>query len=200
MSKNSLLSVVIASGVLAAAPIAGAQTYRFDVPEKLVNITFESRMDVEDILGSSNQVSGEVTRQKDGRVSFHVKVPVASLRTGIAMRDQHLQSSQWLDAKQFPFIELRGTSARKIGKDKWRLAGTFTLRGVSKPLDVDLTVKEIPAAVAVRAGLEKAAWIRVRGELKVKLSSHGFQVPSMVAAKVSDVWTVRVSLFAREAP
>ena len=24
------------------------------------------------------------------------------------MRDQHLQSSQWLDAKQFPFIELKG--------------------------------------------------------------------------------------------
>lgn len=199
MSKTLSKLLLIALPLLAAPQVSRAQTYRFDVPEKLVNITFESRMDVEDILGASNQVSGEVTRQKDGRVSFHVKVPVASLRTGIAMRDEHLRSNQWLDAKQFPFIELKGASARKVGKDKWRLQGTFTLRGVSKPLEVDLTVKEIPAEVAVRAGLEKAAWIRARGEFKVKLSNHGVKIPSMVTSKVADTWTVRVSLFAKEA-
>jgi polyisoprenoid-binding protein YceI len=195
--QSKILLVTVGALVLPQA--ASAQTYRFDVPEKLVNIAFESRMDLEDILGSSNQVSGEVSRSKDGRVSFHVKVPVASLRTGIALRDEHLRSSHWLDAKQFPAIELKGTSARKIGKDKWRLSGTFTLRGVARPLEVDLEVKEIPAAVAARAGLDKVNWIRVRGELQVKLSSHGLQVPSMVAAKVSDRWTVRVSLFAKEA-
>ncbi|MDY0005090.1 MAG: YceI family protein [Polyangia bacterium] len=193
---SKLSAVLLGLGVLPG--LGSAQTYKFDVPEKLVNIAFESRMELEDILGSSNQASGEVTRAKDGQVSFHVKVPVTSLKTGIALRDEHLGSSQWLDAKRFPSIELKGSSARKLGKDKWRISGTFTLRGVSKPLVVDVTVTEIPAAVAAKAGLERVSWIRVRGEFKVKLSDHGLKVPSMLSAKVADVWTVRVSLFAKE--
>lgn len=198
MKKTMPLAVLVLLGIPSAPRPASAQTYRFDVPDKLVNVTFESRMEVEDILGSSNRMSGEVTRRADGSVSFRVKVPVTSLRTGIAARDQHLQSSTWLDAKQFPLIELAGTKARQIGKDRWRIHGTFTLRGVSRPLQVDLTVKAIPAAVAAGAGLERVNWIRVRGEFQVKLSDHGVRIPSVLTAKVSDRWVVRVSAFARE--
>ena len=156
MLKTTLFFLAALLGLGALSTESKAQTYSFDVPEKLVNISFESRMDVEDIIGSTNKAKGAVTRQKDGRLTFRVQVPVASLRTGIAVRDEHLRSESWLDAKRHPHIQLKGDKARKLSGDTWRLTGTFTMRGVSRPLQVDVTVKQIPAAVARKAGLEAA--------------------------------------------
>lgn len=197
---KSILTLFALIGAVALPATARAQTYSFNVHAKLVNIAFESRMDVEDILGTSNQVKGHVKRGSDGKVTFSLQVPVTSLRTGIAMRDKHLRSKMWLDAARHPNIQFKGTRAKHLGKGRYRVSGMFTLRGVSRPLTVDLRVRRIPASVASRAGLGKGNWLRVRGRFTVKLSAHGIRIPGMVAAKVSDRWTVKVSLFARQIP
>jgi polyisoprenoid-binding protein YceI len=184
-------------GALSLPGLARAQTYSFDVHPKLINITFESRMDVEDILGSSRKVTGYVKRSAAGRYSFALKVPVSSLRTGIALRDKHLRSPMWLDAARHPHIEFKGNRVKYLGKGRYRVRGTLTLHGVSRPKTVVLRVRKIPASVAARAGLGKGNWLRVRGKLQVKLSSHGVKIPEMAAAKVNDRWTVKVSLFAK---
>ncbi|MBM4373269.1 MAG: hypothetical protein FJ098_16555 [Deltaproteobacteria bacterium] len=43
----------------------------------------------------------------------------------------------------------------------------------------------------------KVAWVRIRGEFQVRLSDFGVTIPAMAAAKVNDLWTVRVSLFGK---
>lgn len=186
---------------LVAVPAAGqAQTYSFKVHTKLVNIAFESRMDVEDILGTSHQIDGFVKRSASGKITFSLKVPVASLRTGITLRDHHLQGAMWLNAAAHPYITFRGSRAKAIGKGRYRVWGTFTMRGVSRPLSIVLRVRQIPASVAARAGLGRGSWLRVRGRFEVRLSAHGIRIPGMAAAKVNDRWTVKISVFARQVP
>ncbi len=196
MKRFLILSALV--GALSLPGVSRAQTYSFDVHPKLVNISFESRMDVEDILGTSNKVSGYVKRSDTGRYAFAFKVPVASLRTGIAMRDKHLRSPTWLDAARHPHIEFSGKRVKPLGKGRYRVSGTFTMHGVSRPLSVVLRVRKIPASVAARAGLGKGNWLRVRGSFEVRLSRHGIKIPEMAAAKVKDRWTVKISLFARQ--
>ncbi|NOZ01976.1 MAG: YceI family protein [Deltaproteobacteria bacterium] len=83
----------------------------------------------------------------------------------------------------------------------YKVSGTFTMRGKSRPLTLDVRVREIDGAKAKRLGLANStdsAWLRVRGSFKVKLSDHGVKIPGMAAAKVNDEWTVKISLFAVE--
>jgi polyisoprenoid-binding protein YceI len=200
MRKTHTFIALAAMGVLILPAVAKAQTYSFNVPSKLVNIAFESRMDVEDILGTTHKVAGYVKRSSSGKITFSVKVPVSTLRTGIAMRDKHLQGAMWLNAARNPNITFKGTSAKKLKKGRYRVWGTLTMRGISRPMSVDLRVRQIPSSVASRAGLGKGNWLRVRGRFTVKLSAHGIKIPGMAAAKVNDRWTVKVSLFARQVP
>lgn len=193
-------SVSMGMAALLLTPVmAHAQTYSFDVPPKLVNIAFESRMEIEDIFGTSNRVGGWLKMKGPKKIHFKLEVPVDSLKTGIAMRDDHLKSETWLNAGKHPAIAFEGKSMRKLGKNRYEVKGTFTMRGKKQPLKVVLQAREIPQAKASRLGLGKGGdWLRVRGSFKVKLSDHGIKIPKMAAAKVNDTWTVRVSLFAKK--
>ena len=179
---------------LALPAAAQAEEYSFDVDAKFVNISFISEMDIEDILGTSNAISGSVDLAKG---TFKLEVPVASLKTGIDMRDDHLQSEMWLDAKNHPNLVFEGTKIEDLGAGKYKLSGTFWARGTSKDLAVTVDLKKIPAAKASKFGLGEADAIRVRGAFTLKLSDFGVQIPGMAAAKVNDEWSVKISLFGK---
>jgi polyisoprenoid-binding protein YceI len=196
--RAPFLTVVALKLALVSFPaVAAAQKYVSDGDTRFVNIAFESRMDIEDILGTTKTASGSVELAGEGG-SFDIKVPVASLRTGIDLRDEHLRSPMWLNGAKFPDIAFRGANLRKTGADAYEVSGKFTLHGVERPLTVPVEAKQIPAATGKKLGLPAGDWLRVRTTFKVKLSDHGIKIPDMTAAKVSNEWTVRVSLFFRE--
>lgn len=188
----SFLAVVFAIGT----PAMG-QEYTFAVDSKFVNITFESKMHVEDIVGTSRTISGTA---KLGKVaSFDLTVPVESLKTGIDMRDEHLRGGYWLDSAKYPNVRFYGTGIRDLGDGSYEVSGKFVLKGVEKAMTVKVAVAKIPADKATAVGMEKVNWVRVRTSFKIRLSDFGIKIPDMAAAKVSDEWTVSLSLFGKEA-
>lgn len=196
-----LSSIAILMALVLVPFSAQAKKYTFDVPEKLVNIQFESEMEVEDILGTSNTISGELDFQGENRGTFRFAVPIKTLRTGIDLRDDHLRSAYWLDGDKFPNVTFEGRGIKSVGRNKYEVSGTFTLHGVSKSRTITIRAQEIEGARAKKLGLAETpdgSWLRIRGSFPVKLSEHGVQIPDMAAAKVNDKWTVKVSLFARE--
>lgn len=195
MFARYLTAIALVAAVAPAA--AEAQTYSFGVHPKFVNITFESRMEIEDIFGSTHAVEGWVKLDRKG-AAFRLEVPVGSLRTGIDMRDEHLRSETWLDAARYPKIVFEGRSIRDLGKGRYQVSGLLDLHGQKQPRTLAVSAQRIPQKLAERLGLGDAEWIRVRGTFKVKLSDHGVRIPEMTAAKVNDLWTVKVSLFAKQ--
>ncbi len=193
---RTLHALPLLAALVALPSPARAEEYSFDVDPKLVVITFESNMEVEDILGTTKTVSGSVRLDESGG-TFLVEVPVDSLRTGIDMRDQHLKSEGWLDAAKFPKVRFEGTSVKSLGGTKYAVAGTFTMHGVAKPLSVEIDARRIPSAEGTKLGLAEGDWLRVRGQFTVKLSDFGIKVPAMAATKVNDAWTVKVSVFGK---
>jgi len=193
MVRTASLVILLVS---AATPVLG-QEYDFAVESKYVNIAFESKGDVEDILGTARAISG-TARVSPGSASFELTVPVDLLRTGIDLRDEHLRSEFWLDAKKNPHISFKGTSIKAIGRQKYEVAGTFSMHGVEKPLRLTVEAIRVPKERAVKAGMKEANWLRVRTEFKVKLSDFNVEIPAIAEGKVNDEWTVRVSLYAME--
>ncbi len=188
------LAVLVA---LAVPAVALAQAKRYDVHAAGGSrITFESDAPLETITGVSSSVSGQI--QVDpanlSTVSGRIEVPIASLRTGVDLRDEHLRSANWLDAQRFPtatfeITGVQGANALRLGQTaRLRLRGRFTVHGVTR----DVTA---PAEVTYRAGENgEAPTIVARASFSVNLPQHGVSVPALVRLKVSDEISVRVSL------
>ncbi len=198
MLRYAMVLSAVATLSFIAPSAARAQTYDFGVESKFVNITFESKADVEDILGTSASISGTVRLDPKGSGSFRLVVPVASMKTGIDLRDEHLRSAYWLDAEKYPNIVFEGEKLRKLAEGKWEVAGKFSLHGVTKPLTVTVDTSVIPKERAAKANMGEVEWLRVRGEFSVRLSDFGVKIPDGVVGKVNDSWTVRVSLFGKK--
>lgn len=73
-------------------------------------------------------------------VEFEVKA--ASVDTGNEKRDQHLRSSDFFSAKQFPVITFKSTEvkAKKGVEDVLEITGDLELHGVKKSITVDVEI------------------------------------------------------------
>ncbi|CAL9492639.1 YceI family protein [Streptomyces sp. enrichment culture] len=66
-------------------------------------------------------------------------IRAASIDTGNGTRDTHLRSADFLDAERHPEITYRSTGLTGTGPDRWTVHGELSLRGVVRPVDLDLT-------------------------------------------------------------
>jgi polyisoprenoid-binding protein YceI len=69
-----------------------------------------------------------------------VKIQADSVNTGSGMKDDKLKSKDFFDAKQNPYITFHSTKVVQTGPSTFDIPGTFTIRGVSKPEVLHLTV------------------------------------------------------------
>ena len=164
------------------------------------NIIWESQATIQTIVGTTLKCDGMVVWDqadiKNSVLAF--SVPVDSIKTGIADRDEHLYSAEWLDAENHPTITYKGKVIRGFKDDKHRikLTGRLTCKGMTRKHTVILTVKPLPA----KKGLEQFGYIgdmlHVRGEFKIKLADFGIHPPQNVSGiKVAEEVTVKIDLF-----
>jgi polyisoprenoid-binding protein YceI len=69
-----------------------------------------------------------------------IKVEAASVNTGSGMKNDKLKSKDFFDAKNDPYITFHSDKAVQTGPNTFDVPGTFTIRGVSKPETLVLTV------------------------------------------------------------
>lgn len=70
---------------------------------------------------------------------IEVTIPAASVFTNNDARDNHLRSADFLAAEQYPKITFEGTSATQTGPRTGTVTGDLTLRGVTKPVTLEVT-------------------------------------------------------------
>ena len=63
----------------------------------------------------------------------------ASIDTGNEMRDDDLRSERFLDTASHPLMTFRSTSVTPDG-DKYKVTGDLTIRGVTKPVTLDVEI------------------------------------------------------------
>lgn len=169
--------------------------YEFGKKPQLTTLRATSEAPIETIVTQINASHGYVGIDREkGVAALRFHIPVAQLKTGIPQRDEHLRGETWLDAKNHKMIVFESTKATKKDDKTWTVEGTFTMRGVAKPLTLDVTVADIPAEEVKKANWGEKPGVRVTGDFKLKLSDFGIKNPD--PTKVNDTLAVSVFLVA----
>lgn len=115
------------------------------------DLSFLSDAPLEKIQGTAEGATATISTDLSDftRTTGTVVVPVASIKTGNSIRDDHLKSDSWLDAAAYPEIKLTITGVSGVKSEQrgavlvtsGMVRGTFSLHGVSKDLETPVTVK-----------------------------------------------------------
>jgi polyisoprenoid-binding protein YceI len=102
------------------------------------SISFSVRhLVVSKVRGTFGTFSGAIVVAEDGTPSVSAEIAVDSLNTGNEQRDGHIKSADFFDAENHPTATFVSTGVRAAGDD-YVLAGDFTLKGVTKPIELTL--------------------------------------------------------------
>lgn len=71
--------------------------------------------------------------------TIDVSVKTENINTLNGKRDQHLKTSDFFSAKEFPTLTFKSTSIKSAGDKQYEVAGDLTLHGVTKPVNVAMT-------------------------------------------------------------
>jgi polyisoprenoid-binding protein YceI len=92
---------------------------------------------VSKVRGNFETFSGAIVVAEDGTPSVSAEIAVDSLNTGNEQRDGHVKSADFFDAQKYPTATFVSTGVRADG-DGYVLDGDFTLKGVTKPIQLVL--------------------------------------------------------------
>lgn len=122
----------------------------------------------------------------DGKASGEIEFKLASMDTGIKLRNEHMLE-KYLEVKKYPTAKLTikdlaipGATATSVGavKDQ-EFVGQLTLHGVTQPVKGKFTVSK-----------EK----EVTAGFKIKLSDYKIDIPEYMNIKVADEVDVSVNI------
>lgn len=94
------------------------------------------------------------------RSSVNATLNAASIDTGIADRDTHLRSAEFLDVENYPVLSFASKRIERISDTEYKLIGDLTIRGVTR---------EVPVVVEY-GGIGKDPWGNVRAGFAAKAS------------------------------
>lgn len=178
---------------------SGEQTFNFTDKGGRNQASFFSTTPLEDIRGLSNDVKGTATfnvsdiKTLKGKIS----VSVASLKTGIDLRDEHLRSADWLDAEKYPEITFtikRVTDVKQLADNRLELkvVGDFTLKGVTKEITANATLTYLDESDQTKMRAP-GDLLGVQATFQVKLSEFGVK-NKIVGQKVAEEVEVSVNM------
>lgn len=179
---------------------SGTQTFYFEDESGRNQATFFSTTPLEDITGTANGISGSVTFDVANfakTLRGKIIVKVASINTGIELRNKHLRSKNWLDAENYPDItfeiksvtDLKQLTDNKLG---FKVIGNFTMHGVTKEVSANVEATFLDENEETR---KRAAGdlLGVRAKFNIRLSD--FDVDNqLIGNKVAEEIEVSVNI------
>lgn len=142
-ARTTLIRAVAALAVtLSIAQVAHAAPVAYELDKAHSSVLFKIRHLLSKTPGQFQAFRGTVTIDPDKRDTVEVSATIeaASVDTDNAKRDEHLRGADFFDAAQFPTITFSGSKLTDVNGDRTRgkLEGTLTMKGVSKPVVLDV--------------------------------------------------------------
>jgi polyisoprenoid-binding protein YceI len=132
---------LVALALAGLASVASAAPLTFDIDRVHSQVGFSIRHFFSKVPGQFKDFQGTILMDpKDPAASsVSVTIQTASIFTDNDRRDTHLRSPDFFAADSFPTLTFRSTKVEPAGRDHYKVAGDLTMRGVTKPvvLDVD---------------------------------------------------------------
>ena len=137
MLMKRTTSVVLAFVLLPLA--AFAATWKGDPNHSRLSFAV-THLGIAEISGAFKGFDVAVTADKPdfSDAVFELTVDVASIDTAVEKRDNHLRSPDFFEVEKFPKMTFRSKSIKPAGKDRFKLSGDLTIRGQTKPVEMEL--------------------------------------------------------------
>jgi polyisoprenoid-binding protein YceI len=121
----------------ASLAVAAPTTWNIDPAH--TEVGFKVRHFFSQVHGVFHAVEGTIVfDEADPSVTkIDATVKVASVDTGNEKRDGHLQSADFFNAEKDSTLSFKSTKVTKAGKNKFKIAGDLTMRGVTKSVVFD---------------------------------------------------------------
>ena len=132
---------VLASAVLAQPTRAQTPVYKITQQDSSINFSVSASIS---IAGKFDKWDATLTFSSPNIATgvLDIKAQAASVDTGSGMKDDTLRSKDFFNASHDPLITFHSTKIVRTGANTFDVPGTFTIRGVSRPQTLNLTVTD----------------------------------------------------------
>ena len=198
---NNILMAVLLFCFLMLSSLAGQGKWVIDKSHSTIGFSVEHV-----VLSGDADSAGYVLGVTEGRFSdfelkfkpgdadfsnssITVKNVAGSIDTGHNLRDGHLRARSFFHTDKYPYIHFKSTSFIRTTPKSYRITGTITIRGVSKPLVLTATFNGDPE----KLGTAMYASFTVEGTLRrgdfdldwdLSINPGGFRIANDVSLKM----------------
>lgn len=142
----------------------------YSVDSDHTRVTFEiDHFGFSTFRGYFHQATGRISYDPAAKTgSAEIRIPVASVTTGSAKLDRHLQSTDFFAAASHPIITFRSLSFNFDGGTLRSIDGDLTVRGASRPVKLEV--------LAVNCGAHPLGGFAVCGadaQVRIRRSEFG---------------------------
>jgi len=177
------------------------------------NVTFTSDAPVELIQGHTNQINGTIKYDDsfhfDAGHPFEIqfKVNLASLDTGIPLRNEHMRDN-FLQTAKYPDATFKAVKIVTNAKPPFKTGqvvsitatGPFTLHGVTVSKTIPLKVTYFKESATTHSRFPAGNMIRIQGTFPVSLKAHNIPRPEVVFLKLAENVQVSLDVFGTDKP
>ena len=185
-------------------PCSGMKHFGIDDARGRDVLTFDSKAPLEKIVGTTNKITGHIqVNLKDitKGLTASFELDLASLKTGIDKRDEHMRDN-FLKTAKYPKAMLTINKVTKAS-DKMLMdgktltvdaEGTLSLHGVKSTVQLkDITVTYFDESEATKGKMPGDLLI-INGGLSLNLPDYNIEVPQFIFLKLAETIKVSVDL------
>ena len=142
MRYLAMLPVLAAALLAPALSLAQVPVFEFDKAKSSIGFNVKASVS---IAGKFDKWDAKITFTSTDVTTgvLDIEAQAASVDTGSGMKDGKLKGKDFFDAENNPLISFKSTKIVQTGPNTFDIPGTFTIRGVSKPETLSLTVSGI---------------------------------------------------------
>jgi polyisoprenoid-binding protein YceI len=171
---------------VAAGFAANAQTWTVDKAHSKMTFTVTHLL-MSEVDGVFKSFDAKITSSKEdfSDATFELTADMKQVTTNQEMRDGHLQKADMFDTEKFATMTFKSTKTQALGNKKFKVTGDLTLKGVTKPVTLDITL--------LGTGKNRQGKNLVGFKAAGALNRTDFGVGAMPSAVVADEVELRAS-------
>jgi|SRR5579875_1255803 len=133
---NAALLTILLGG--AAATYAQTTTLTIDPMHSEADFTI-LHMDISHVHGQFSHITGTIVlNEKDmSKSSVQATIPVATVDTGVGMRDKDLRGPDFFEVAKYPTMTFQSTSVTPDSAG-YKVVGNLTMHGVTRPVTLQM--------------------------------------------------------------
>jgi polyisoprenoid-binding protein YceI len=158
------ISILLVAAVVAFSSFKAIETWKSDKAHSSLGFSI-THLGISDQIGTFKTFETTIKSEKAdfSDAVIELKADVASISTGVDMRDNHLKSADFFDVAKYPTLDFVSTGLKADGTNKFKLTGNLTLHGVTKPVTLDLLFRGTvanPMSKAPTSGFQVSGTIK----------------------------------------